>query len=101
MTIRHQRAWDYMRHYLGLQINLMRLARGWNVERLAKESGVSARVIRALENGKVDAATILTLTRLAKAFDVAAFVHMESFGKSLVAHYGLDATRNFEERKEA
>ena len=78
-TIRHQRMWDYVRNYLGLQVNLLRLGKGWSVEELARRSNVSVSVILAIEDGDLLKATPKSLARIADAFDVAVLLKFESY----------------------
>ena len=66
---------------LAFQLNLMREARGWTQEELARRCDMAQETISRLEDPNYGRYTLKTLKRLAKTFDVGLLVRFVSFGE--------------------
>lgn len=78
---------------LAFQINLMREARGWTQEELARLCGKAQETISRLEDPNYGRYTLKTLKQLAQAFDVALLVRFVSFGELAEWTVNLDSKR--------
>ena len=78
---RHEFAAENPGVALAFQINLIREARGWTQEELARRCDKAQETISRLEDPDYGRYTLKTLKQLAKAFDVALLVRFVSFGE--------------------
>lgn len=70
---------DSIEEGLSFQIKALREQRGWSQKDLAERSGMKQSAISRLEDPNYGSFTIVTLRRLASAFDIALGVHFTSF----------------------
>ena len=75
--------WGMVQYAFGLSAHLLRTSRGWTQAELAATSGVSVRMIVAVEAGDLGKASLSALKSLARAFDVALLVRFEAFSAYL------------------
>ena len=78
---RHEFVSEHVIEGLAFQINLIRQARGWTQEELAKRCDMAQESISRLEDPNYGRYSLKTLKRLARAFDVALLVRFVSFGE--------------------
>ena len=90
---RHEFAAENPGVALAFQINLIREARGWTQEELAKRCDKAQETISRLEDPDYGRYTLKTLKQLAKAFDVALLVRFVSFGELAEWTVNLDSKR--------
>ena len=78
---RHEFVSEHVTEGLAFQINLIRQARGWTQEELAKRCDMAQESISRLEDPNYGRYALKTLKRLAKTFDVGLLVRFVSFGE--------------------
>ena len=78
---RHEFVSEHVTVGLAFQINLLREARGWTQEDMARRCDMAQETISRLEDPNYGRYTLKTLKRLAKTFDVALLVRFVSFGE--------------------
>lgn len=59
--------------WLGLQVQALRIERGWTQSVLAEKTGLSRQLLSLIENGKGNC-TLATIVALAHAFDRSLFI---------------------------
>lgn len=77
---RHDYADMFLDSSIALQIKALRQQRGWTQEELAERASLKQSQISAMEQATFSSWTVKTLRKLAKAFDLALTVRLESFG---------------------
>lgn len=92
-NVRHQYLGSSIRQLVAMQIKAMREDREWSQSQVGEKTGMKQSAIARLEDPRHKSMTLVTLQRLAKAFDVALVVHFGAFTEFVSWTSQLNNTR--------